>query len=99
MEIREVVSYHFNNVTENLEINFKTIDDDDSVFRVDKIEFNEIDSFGFTFHKDSSDFFDEEENDDDLDLFGDDGYDEEELKSFLNEYYLVFPERLPDIEY
>lgn len=99
MEIREIVSYHINNLTETLEVSFKTLEDEDSVLRTDKISFDEIDSFGFSFLKESTDFYDDEEDDDDFDMFGlDDGYDEDELMSFLNEYYLVFPDRLPDSE-
>jgi hypothetical protein len=99
MEIREIVSYHFDNLTENLEVSFKTLEDEDSVLRTDKISFDEIDSFGFSFLKESTDFYDDEDDEDDFDMFGlNEGYDEEELMSFLNEYYLVFPDRLPDSE-
>lgn len=100
MEIREIVSYHFDNSSETLEVSFKTLDDDDSSVRTDKITFGEIDSFGFSFIKESSEFYDDDfEDDDDFDIFGmNEGYDEDELVSFLNEYYLIFPDRLPDSE-
>lgn len=99
MEIREIVSYHFDNLSEILEVSFKTIEDEDSSFRTDKISFDEIDSFGFSFLNESSDFYDDDMDDDDLDIFGiNEGYDEDELISFLNEYYLIFPDRLPDSE-
>ena len=48
----------------------------------------------------SKDLWDDEEDDDDV--FG--GYeedldmDEEEIISFLNEYYLIYPKRLPEAQ-
>jgi hypothetical protein len=96
MEIREIVSYHFDSSNEILEVSFKTLDDEDSSMKTDKITFEEIDSFGFSFLKESSDFYDDEDDDEVFDMFGiDEGYDEDELISFLNEYYMIFPDRLP----
>ena len=35
-----------------------------------------------------------------FDLFDDiEDFDSDEVKSFLNEYYLIFPDRLPDVDF
>ena len=97
MEIREIINYHFNMIFEMLEVSFKTLEDEVDAVRNDKISYYDIESIGFenlTFRD-----IDDDNEDDDFDLFGiDDSYDEDEIISFLNEYYLIFPERIPKSE-
>lgn len=98
MEIKEIVSYYFNNETNLVEVSFRTIDDEEDVVRVDTIDYSVIESYGFDLITESFDFFD-----DDLE---DDSYeeekvelDEDELITFLNEYYIVNPNILPKSEF
>jgi hypothetical protein len=98
MEIKEIVSYYFNNETNLVEVSFRTIDDEEDVVRVDTIDYSVIESYGFDLITESFDFFD-----DDLE---DDSYeeekvelDEDELITFLNEYYIVNPNLLPKSEF
>jgi hypothetical protein len=96
MEIRELIDYHFNNTSELLEVKFRTLEDAENVYRVDKILFNELDSFGFGELLKNNDSELEDEDEDDFDFFGSyDMYNEDEIISFLNEYYLIYPERFP----
>lgn len=98
MEIIEVVTFHLNNLEEVLEVTFRTNTDGEDVIRESKIPFIEIEDFGYKFHnEDEIDFdVDEEEYDDfeDDDLF----VDEAEILSFLNEYYILFIDKLPKAE-
>ena len=78
--------------------------------RTDQIGFDEIKSFGYNFLDDKIDvyknlfedetFEDEEDfNADDFeDMFSDSEIDEQEIISFLEEYYLIYSSRLPNSE-
>lgn len=97
MEIKEIVSYFVNSRSNILEVSFRTIDDEDDVMRADIIDYGIVESYGFDLVTESFDFFD-----DDDDIVSDEDkveLDEEELITFLNEYYVVNPKLLPDSEF
>jgi hypothetical protein len=97
MEIKEIVSYFVNSRSNILEVSFRTIDDEDEVMRTDIIDYNIIESYGFDLVTESFDFFDD---DDDIEFVEDKvELDEEELITFLNEYYIVNPKLLPESEF
>ena len=96
MEIIELISYNINIYSKIIEVEFRVstdtvndpVNETEDDFRSDIIELNELNNFGFT---------DEDviiNYDDDLEPieFNFEGYD---LLSFLNEYYVVYPERMP----
>lgn len=104
MEIREIISHYANINTSNLEVDFRLIEDTDDVLRTDTITFKEINDFGFDFINQLDDLNhsfnseDEDDYDDDF-MFGfDESIDLDEIKSFLDEYYMVYPDRLPKPE-
>lgn len=98
MEISEIVTYFLNPDTNIIEVSFRTIEDSDDVIRIDSIELSISEEYGFDLVVDDFDFFgddfydDLEEESNKVDL------DEDELISFLNEYYVVHPELLPKPE-
>jgi hypothetical protein len=97
MEIKEIITYNLNLDTNILEVTFRTIEDDEDVQRTDHIDYTLVDEYGYELETESFDFFDEEEDneklgEDDVEL------DEEQLISFLNEYYLINPKSLPKPE-
>jgi hypothetical protein len=100
MEIKEIVSYYLNNETNIIEVSFRTIDDDDDMVRNDSINYDVVEEYGFDLVTESFDFFGD---DDELegDLFEEETIelDEEELITFLNEYYMVNPKALPKSEF
>jgi hypothetical protein len=61
--------------------------------RYDTIELSESDDFGFSLINEDIEFFDDEEENIEFD-----DINENELQSFLNEYYMIYPDRLPKIE-
>ncbi len=95
MEIIEIVSFHLNNFEQVLEVSFRTNNDTEDLIREDKIPFIEIEDFGYNFYNytENSELTEEDEFYDD-DLF----VDENEILSFLNEYYLLFIDKLPKAE-
>jgi hypothetical protein len=100
MEIVEVVTFHLNKVEEVLEVSFRTNSDSEDVIREAKIPFIDISDFGYIFHEDNDLEILEEEEDDFFDEFEDDDLfvDENEVISFLNEYYILFIDKLPKSE-
>jgi hypothetical protein len=100
MEIKEIVSYFLNADSNILEVSFRTIDDEDDVLRTDNIDYSVTEEYGFVLESDTFGFYDSE-FDEEEDLFEEDSkieLDEDELISFLNEYYEINPKSLPKPE-
>ena len=98
MEIKELESFYINEASQTLDVTFRILSDNDDEIRTDQIELSETKTFGYDFSKDDTDDFWEEEDDEDyFDTYGEEfDMDEEEIISFLNEYYLIYPTKLPD---
>ena len=95
MEIVEIISYYVNHSTDTIEVKFRLNEDNSDEIRIDEIELSESEDFGYVLITEDLDFYDE---DDEYDIDTDnleEGVDEDELVSFLNEYYMIYPERLP----
>jgi hypothetical protein len=97
MEIKEIVSYFLNPTSNILEVTFRTIDDEDDSIRTDNIDYSIVEEYGFLVETE----YDITEDIDEDELW-EKNYivelDEEELTSFLNEYYEVNPKSLPKSE-
>jgi hypothetical protein len=99
MEIKEIVSYFLSVESNILEVSFRTIDDEDDVLRTDNIDYSITEEYGFVLESDTFGFYDDEFNEEDL--FEEESkieLDEDELISFLNEYYEINPKSLPKAE-
>ena len=98
MEIKEIVSYYFNNETNLVDVSFRAIEDEEDVVRIDTIDYSVIESYGFDLISESFDFFDDDLEDD---LFEETKIelDEDILITFLNEYYIVNPSSIPNPEF
>jgi hypothetical protein len=98
MEIKEIVSYYFNNETNLVDVSFRTIEDEEDVVRIDTIDYSVIESYGFDLITESFDFFDDDLEDD---LFEETKIelDEDILITILNEYYIVNPSLIPNPEF
>ena len=96
MEIKEIVTYYLNSETNILEVSFRTIEDSDEEVRNDNIMFDIVEEYGYDLQSESFDFFsDDDEDDIDENIIE---IDQQELISFLNEYYMVNPHTLPSPE-
>lgn len=93
MQVIEVISYYINHGSNTLDIKFRLNEDSESDIRIDEIDLNEIDDFGYNIILEEYDFYDETEEDEDPSMNQD--IDEEELLIFLNEYYTIYPDRVP----
>ena len=97
MEIVEIVSSFLNPTSNILEVTFRTMDDNDDVIRTDNINYNISEEYGYELMSESFDFFSDDFEEDELDNEKFE-LDEDELISFLNEYYEVNPKNLPSAE-
>lgn len=97
MEIKEIVSY-FMNSDNIMEVSFRTIEDNDEVIRVDQIDYSIVEEYGFDLVTETFDFFEDDEDDSFIDEEKVE-LDEDELITFLNEYYTIHPESLPESEF
>ena len=103
MEVIEIVSHFINRDSNMLRVEFRCIGDDINIVRTDVIEYQYVEEFGYDVSLDFHGFFNDFENDEwDYDTDVEDEEDEvlmddETLLSFLNEYYVVYP-NLPDAE-
>ncbi len=97
MEIKEIVSYFMNSETNMIEVTFRTIEDNDELIRTDNVDYSIAEDYGFDLVTESFDFF---EDDEEMDFVNEEKVelDEEELISFLNEYYTLNPDSLPTAE-
>jgi hypothetical protein len=97
MEIQEVVFYYLHEDTNILEIQFRLTVDSEEEIRIDHIDLMEADDFGYNLVLENFDFDDEDEENDFF--WGESAsIDEDNLIEFLNEYYIVKPDKLPKPE-
>jgi len=99
MEIKELESFYINETSQTLDVTFRILSDNDDEIRTDQVEIDETKTFGYDFVKKNTDELwidDEDEEDLFADYHEEFDMDEEEIISFLNEYYLIYPNRLPE---
>jgi hypothetical protein len=98
MEVVEIISHYIDKTQNLINVEFKMMGDDDDTVREDFIEYSFFEEFGFDNSKDFGIFEDVLEDDeweeDDVEYIG----NEDTLISFLNEYYVVYPRKIPKSE-
>ena len=97
MEIKELVSYYINETSHMLEVTFKTLTDSEDEIRTDQIVLDEIETFGYNILNNINENFFEDDDEEFEDMFND-FEEEDEIISFLNEYYLIYPKKLPEAQ-
>lgn len=99
MEVVEILSNHIDKTQNLIIVEFRTSEDDDDMIREDFIEYSHYEDFGF----DKKDVFEILSEYDENDEWEDGDYDyindENNLISFLNEYYIVYPNKLPKAQF
>lgn len=97
MEVQELIFYYVNKDRSSIEVQFRLDLDSDDEMRVDNINLNEAIDFGYDLLVE--DFESDEEEDEDSFWLDSPSIDEESLLSFLNEYYVVNPDKIPKTEF
>ena len=96
MEIKDLESFYINETSQTLDVTFRILNDNEDEIRTDQIDLSETKTFGYEFLKDETDDLWGDEDDDFFGTYDEEfEMDEEEIISFLNEYYLIYPKRLP----
>jgi hypothetical protein len=97
MEIKDLESFYINETSQTLDVTFRVLNDNEDEIRTDQIDLSETKTFGYEFLKDETDDLWGDEDDDFFGTYDEEfEMDEEEIISFLNEYYLIYPNRLPE---
>ena len=101
MEIVDLISYYIYEDTKRMDVSFRLNVDSEDEMRSDVINLDESKEYGYTIIEENLDFFDlsdyEEDEFDDIEDFQ--SIDEDTLIQFLNEYYIVNPDKLPKTEF
>jgi len=98
MEIVEILSHHIDKVQNLINVEFRLLDDEDELTREDLIEYTFFEEFGYDNNKNFEMYEIHSEFNDDVDDWETDDFDyidDDKLISFLNEYYIVYPKKLP----
>jgi hypothetical protein len=98
MEIKEIINHYLDLEKNILDVTFKTIEDDEDESRTDRIDYLLVIEYGYDIVIETLDFFNDSDDDDEYEINDDVEIDDEELISFLNEYYTVNPNSLPKKE-
>lgn len=97
MEVKEIVTYYIDESSQTLDVTFRTISDSDDEIRTDQIEIHEVSELAYDFILNEIIEFDED-GEDDIDYHDELNIYEDDIISFLNEYYIIYPDRLPKSE-
>jgi hypothetical protein len=99
MEVIDILSHYIDKTQNLIIVEFRMMGDDDEIVREDFIEYSYFEEFGFDKNKDFEIFEslveEDEWLDDDVDYIS----DESSLINFLNEYYVVYPKKIPKPEF
>jgi hypothetical protein len=99
MEIKELRSFFVNPSTETLNVEFSLETDADDEIRMAEISLEEALDFGYDFSTEDEDLMEEfDEEDFDYDTEEMNIVEESDVISFLNEYYIINPNKLPKPE-
>ena len=100
MQIKEIISLYINDSSGIMDVIFRIYGDDENFVRIDEIELEESKIFGYNFTENIIQNLTEDEEDN-VDIFFDTEEDSDDninkTISFLEEYYLLYPERVPSV--
>ena len=97
MEIQELIFFYLHENSKTIEVQFRLSIDSEEEVRIGFIDINESIDFGYELITEDVDLY-EEDDEEDLFWYDSPNIDEDNLISFLNEYYVVFPDKLPKVE-
>ena len=97
MEVSELIFYYLHEIDNTIEVQFRLISDSEEEIRLDIINLSDVNDFGFDLILEDHDM-DDEDDDDDFFWAESPSIDEDNLITFLNEYYVVYPDKLPKPE-
>jgi hypothetical protein len=98
MEIQELIFFYLHEITSTIEVQFRLTIDSDEELRTDYIDLNEASDFGYELIMEDYNLQGDDDEDDEFYWLESPSVDEDVLFSFLNEYYIINPDKLPKPE-
>lgn len=100
MQVKDLITFYVNDSSNTLDVTFRLETDGEEEIRNDSISIETVDEFGYDFLNKSDEDYEDEEDDIFERYYMEDPYliEEDEVVSFLNEYYVVNPNKLPTVE-
>jgi len=99
MEVFEILNHYIDKNQNLINVEFRLVGDEDDLVREDFIEYSFFEEFGYDNSKNFDIFESVLEEADEWEEDYDYIHDESTLISFLNEYYIVYPKKVPKPEY
>jgi hypothetical protein len=99
MEVVEIINYYINKDNNVIEVEFRFMTDSEEIVREDVIEYSYLGEFGYsteTLHEEGGNW--DDGWDDDFTDENEEFIDEDDLVSFLNEYYVVHSDKIPQAD-
>jgi len=97
MELQELIFFYLHKTTDTLEVQFRLSIDSDEEIRTDFIDINEASDFGYKLLMEDYDL-QEDEEEEEFYWLESPSVDEDNLISYLNEFYIINPDKLPKPE-
>ena len=97
MEVQELIFFYLHENSNQVEVQFRLNIDSDEEIRTDLIDLNEANDFGFDLIMEDY-TLNEDDDEDEFYWLESPSIDEDNLISFMNEYYIVNPDKLPKPE-
>lgn len=100
MEIQELIFFYHHESSKIIEVHFRLNIDSEEEFRTDMIDISESSDFGYELITEDYNLYDvdDDEGYEELSWLDSTTIDEDDLISFLNEYYIVYPDKVPKPE-
>jgi len=99
MQVKDLITFYINEFSNTLDVTFRLETDGDEEIRNDSISIDTVEEFGYNFlngdvdsHEGEDDLFENYYMEDSNLVY------EEDVISFLNEYYMINPKKLPTSE-
>jgi len=100
MEIQELIFFYLHENINTVEVHFRLNIDSEEEMRTDFISLNEASDFGYEIIMEDYDSqAEDEEEEDEFYWLESPSIDEDNLLIFLNEYYVINPDKLPKPEF
>ena len=99
MELQELIFFYLHENTNTIEVQFRLSIDSDEEIRTDLIDLNEANDFGYELLMEDYDLQEaDEEEEGEFYWLESPTVDEDNLISFLNEFYIINPHKVPKPE-
>ena len=98
MELQELIFFYLHENTNTIEVQFRLSIDSDEEMRTDLIDLIEASDFGYELLMEDYDLNESDEEEEEFFWFESPTVDEDNLISYLNEYYIINSDKLPKPE-